>query len=135
LKEFTTIRGLAAVLFGAVLLVAAGCNMSSKTASPGPSPSPTPVPSPTPTPTPSPSAHSVALTWSASSSSGVIGYNVYRSTTASGSYTRVGNVVGTSFTDSTVQGGHTYFYTVTTVNSANLESAPSSPISATVPST
>jgi len=34
-----------------------------------------------------------------------------------------------------VQGGQTYFYTVTTVNSSNLESAPSSPISATVPST
>lgn len=133
MREFATSRGLAAVLFGSVLLVAAGCNMSSKSASPGPSP--TPVPSPTPTPTPSPSAHSVALTWSASSSSGVIGYNVYRSTTASGSYVRVGNVVGTTFTDSTVQAGQTYFYTVTTVNTANLESAPSSPISATVPST
>jgi hypothetical protein len=135
LKEFVTGRRVAAVFVGLVLLVVAGCaggSMSSKSAGPGPSP----TSSPTPTPTPSPSAHSVGLTWSPSSSSGVIGYNVYRSTTPSpsGSYVRIGNVAGTSFTDSSVQGGQTYFYTVTTVNSANLESAQSSPISATVPS-
>ena len=141
LKGFATVRSVTAVLLGLILLVVAGCTMgggtSSKSAGPGPSPSPTPIPSPSPTPTPSPSAHSVALSWSASSSPGVIGYNVYRSTTPSpsGSFVRVGNVAGTNFTDSTVQGGQTYFYTVTTVNSANLESSPSSPISVTVPST
>jgi fibronectin type 3 domain-containing protein len=73
------------------------------------------------------------LSWSPSSSSGVVSYNVYRSAAASGPFTRIGNVSGTTFTDSSVQNGQTYFYTVTSVDSNDVESSDPTPVSATVP--
>ena len=89
---------------------------------------------PTPTPTVAPSGHSVAVTWTASSSPGVANYNVYRSTTTGGPYTRVGSEVsGTSFSDTSVKAGTTYFYVVTSVTSSGVESAISSEIKSTVP--
>jgi len=79
---------------------------------------------------------SVTLKWSASSSSGVTGYNVYRGTTE-GTYTALTSspVSGTSYTDSTVTTGQdiTYYYVVTAVGSDGVQSAYSSPISVTVP--
>lgn len=101
---------------------------------PTPTPNPNPSPTPSPSPTPTPSSHSVALSWSASGSSGVVSYNIYRSAASSGPFTKIGNVAGTSFTDSSVQAGQIYFYTVTSVNSSNVESSEPTPISATVPS-
>lgn len=126
---------------GAVLLMVAiiGCAQGSLAGGPTPTPTPTGSPTPTPTPTPSstptptPGSHSVALTWSASSSSGVVGYNVYRGQTSSGPFAKVGNVATTSFTDTSVQAGQTYFYVLTAVNSSNVESATSTPVSTTVP--
>jgi Abnormal spindle-like microcephaly-assoc'd, ASPM-SPD-2-Hydin/HYDIN/CFA65/VesB-like, Ig-like domain len=79
-------------------------------------------------------AHSVSLAWTAVSSP-VAGYNVYRSTVSGGPYTKLNSsTVGSAqYTDSTVQGGQTYFYAVTSVASASAESAKSSQVSAAVP--
>lgn len=79
--------------------------------------------------------HSVVLSWAASSSSGVTGYNVYRSTTSGGGYARV-NAVPTSttkYSDGGVSSGATYYYVVTAVNSSGGESAKSGQISAKIP--
>lgn len=91
-------------------------------------------PGPTPTPTPgSPQAHSVSISWTPSTSSGVTSYNVYRSTTSGGPYARVGNASSSSFTDNAVQAGATYFYVVTSLNASQVESAISTEIKVTVP--
>jgi fibronectin type 3 domain-containing protein len=82
-----------------------------------------------------PTAHSVALTWNPSTSR-VIGYNVYRSTQSGASYTLLnsGPVSTTSFTDSAVTNGQTYFYVVTAVDSALVQSGYSNEVFATIPS-
>ncbi|HJT71395.1 MAG TPA: choice-of-anchor D domain-containing protein [Terriglobales bacterium] len=80
-------------------------------------------------------SHSVNLAWVASSSV-VVGYNVYRGTTSGGPYSLKLNsslVAGTSFTDTTVQSGQTYYYVVTAVDSSGVESAYSNQASATIP--
>jgi cellulose 1,4-beta-cellobiosidase len=78
--------------------------------------------------------HSVALTWTASTST-VIGYNTYSGTTSGGPYAKLTSApeASTAYTDSTVQAGQTYYYVVTAVNSANEESAYSTQVSATIP--
>jgi len=84
-------------------------------------------------PPPPPGSHTVDLSWSASSTVGVVSYNIYRSGASAGPYSKIGNATATTFTDSTVQAGQTYFYTLTAVNASNVESATSTPVSATVP--
>jgi hypothetical protein len=79
--------------------------------------------------------HSVALAWDASTTAGVVGYNVYRGT-GIGSYVRISSTNGsTSFTDSTVQSGQniTYYYVVTAVDSTGTESSDSNQVTATIP--
>jgi hypothetical protein len=80
-----------------------------------------------------PGSHSVVLSWLASSSPNILAYNVYRATSSSGPFTKIGNVAGTTFTDTTVQSGQTYFYEVTAVDNTNMESSPSATVSASVP--
>jgi hypothetical protein len=79
-------------------------------------------------------SHSVALTWTASTST-VSGYNVYRSTVSGGPYTKLNStlVPATTYTDTTVQSGQTYFYVATAVDSSAVESADSTEVSATIP--
>ena len=79
-------------------------------------------------------SHSVTLTWTASTST-VSGYNVYRSTVSGGPYTKVNSalVAPTSYVDTTVQSGQTYFYVATSVDSNGVESADSTEVSVTVP--
>jgi fibronectin type 3 domain-containing protein len=79
-------------------------------------------------------AHSVALSWAASTSM-VTGYNVYSSTVSGGPYveTNTSPVGTTSYTDSNVQAGQTYYFVVTSVDSTNLESSYSTQVSAAVP--
>jgi HYDIN/CFA65/VesB-like, Ig-like domain/Cep192 domain 4 len=79
--------------------------------------------------------HSVAFNWTASSSSGVAGYNIYRATRSGGPYTLINSslVAGTTFTDSSVQSGTTYFYVVTAVSNS-VESVNSNEVQAVVPS-
>jgi hypothetical protein len=79
-------------------------------------------------------SHSVSLTWTASITAGVTGYNVWRSTTSGGSYTQLNTttVAGTSYTDSSVSAGQIYYYVVTAVDGGN-QSADSNQAQATVP--
>jgi hypothetical protein len=80
--------------------------------------------------------YSVALVWSASSSNDVVGYNIYRGTVSGGPYARLTSTMDTNTTgtDSTVQDGTTYYYVVTAVDSAGLESGYSSQSQAVIPS-
>jgi aryl-phospho-beta-D-glucosidase BglC (GH1 family) len=72
----------------------------------------------------------ITLNWTAAS--GAVSYIIERSQTAGGTYTAVGAVTGaTSFTDTTVAGGTTYYYVVQSVDSVGLESANSTQRSAT----
>jgi len=75
----------------------------------------------------------VNLSWTASTSS-VVGYNVYRGTTA-GSYSKINSSLdpGTTYGDTTVTSGVTYYYAATAVNSSGEESAKSSPVTVAVP--
>lgn len=76
----------------------------------------------------------VNLTWTQSTSSGITGDNVYRSTTGSGGpYTLIASLgATTSYSDTSVTGGNTYYYAVTAVNSSG-ESAMSAYAGATTP--
>jgi Abnormal spindle-like microcephaly-assoc'd, ASPM-SPD-2-Hydin len=76
----------------------------------------------------------VVLNWNPSSSS-VVGYFIYRSTQGPSAYAKVNSSpnASTSFTDNTVNAGTTYYYAVTSVNSSNVESGYSNPVSVTVP--
>ena len=80
-------------------------------------------------------SHSVTLNWTASSSTGVVGYYVYRSTTSGASYSRLNSSPSSAikYTDGTVSAGATYYYVVTAVNSSGTESAKSGQVTAIVP--
>lgn len=80
-------------------------------------------------------AHWVALDWAASTSSGVVGYYVYRSTVSGSSYSRINSspTAATQYTDGTVSSGKTYYYVVTAVTSNGTESARSSQTTAVIP--
>jgi hypothetical protein len=79
--------------------------------------------------------HSVALTWS-DSSTGLAGFNVYRSAVSGGPYSAINSGLDStaSYTDSTVTAGQTYYYVVTAVDGTGTESAYSNEAAATVPS-
>ena len=79
--------------------------------------------------------HTVSLSWSASTSPSVIGYNVYRSTTAGGPYTKLTAtpLTVTTYVDYNVTAGQTYFYVTTGLDVSANESAPSNEVSATIP--
>ncbi len=94
-------------------------------------------PTTTPPPASAPPAStppSVALNWNASTSQ-VIGYRVYRSETSGSSYNLLTGtaVTALTYTDTTVSSGTTYFYVVTAVNSAGVESVYSNQVTAAVP--
>ena len=78
--------------------------------------------------------HAVSLSWSASSSSGISYYKVYRGSVNGGPYTLVkSNIGSTSYTDSNVQSGTTYYYVTTAVDSSGMESTYSTPAQAVIP--
>jgi predicted phage tail protein len=81
-------------------------------------------------------AHSVSLSWAASTTSNVT-YNVYRATTSGGySSTPIASAItGTTYTDTTVQAGTTYFYVTKAVDSSGNLSAASNEAQAPVAST
>jgi hypothetical protein len=76
----------------------------------------------------------VTLNWTASVSSGVVGYNVYRSTVSGGSYSKINGtpVAATTYADTTVQTGQTYYYVARAVGSTGLESVNSNQATAVV---
>jgi hypothetical protein len=81
--------------------------------------------------------HFVSLTWTASTSPNISGYNIYRSNTTGGPYTKVTTsslVSGTSYTDNNATAGQTYYYVATAVDTRGAESAYSNEAPATVPS-
>ena len=82
-------------------------------------------------------AHTVALKWTASTSANVTGYKVYRATVSGGPYTLLtaSPVAATSFTDSTVLSGQTYYYVTAAIDSSNNESTFSTQVSAIIPTT
>lgn len=79
-------------------------------------------------------AHTVALSWTASTSTDVVSYNVYRGASAGSLSKIMSGVNGTTYTDATVQSGQniTYFYAVTAVDSNGIESDDSNQATATV---
>jgi hypothetical protein len=78
--------------------------------------------------------HSVNLAWNASTSQ-VIGYNVYRSTQSGGPYAAITSSpeASTSYSDTSVQSGTTYYYVVTAVSVSGKESMYSNQATAKVP--
>ncbi|MFN0172645.1 MAG: hypothetical protein ACKV22_40210 [Bryobacteraceae bacterium] len=78
----------------------------------------------------------VILNWGASPSSGVAGYRVLRGTASGGPYTLVNTtalITGTTYRDSTVVGGQTYYYVVAAVDGSNNQSANSNQVQVLVP--
>lgn len=80
-------------------------------------------------------AYSVALAWTASPSSGVTGYNVYRSTVSGNDYVKINSVLvsGLNYADGTVLDGTTYYYVFTAVDSVGDESGYSTQVQMVIP--
>jgi hypothetical protein len=80
-------------------------------------------------------SHTVNLSWNASGSQGVIGYNVYRSEISGGPYYRINSSLdpNTVYADMYVLDGDTYYYVATAVNSSGQESVYSNETQAVVP--
>jgi fibronectin type 3 domain-containing protein len=55
------------------------------------------------------------ITWTAVS--GASEYDIYRATSATGSYTKLGSTLGTSYTNTGATAGNTYYYRVVAVHS------------------
>ncbi|HXO88801.1 MAG TPA: choice-of-anchor D domain-containing protein [Candidatus Acidoferrales bacterium] len=79
-----------------------------------------------------PSTYSVNLSWAPSASSGVSGYDVYRSKVSGGPYTQIGSASTVDYTDSSVQANTEYFYVITSVE-AGVQSGYSSQIAVSIP--
>ena len=81
-----------------------------------------------------PVPHSVSLSWLPSPSA-VMGYFVYRGIVSGGPYLKLNSLVDASaaFVDSTVLGGQTYFYVVTSVDTSNMESSFSNEVAVSIP--
>jgi Fibronectin type III domain len=90
---------------------------------------------PTQAPTAQVTSHSVTLRWTAVSSP-VSGYAIFRSMAdPTGPFNPLAITLPgtTQYTDTTVDPGQTYYYTITAFDSANLQSFPTSAVSATIP--
>jgi hypothetical protein len=95
-------------------------------------------------PSPTATSHSVTLSWTAATSCGYdltgkvpqtcSGYNVLRSQTPGTEIALSPALVpGTSFVDTSVVAGQTYYYVVTTMNSASITSVFSNEVQAVIP--
>jgi ASPM-SPD-2-Hydin domain-containing protein/centrosomal CEP192-like protein len=78
--------------------------------------------------------HSVALNWTPGSSAAVA-FNLYRGSTSGGPYTKMNSssLSTTSYTDTSVSAGQTYYYVATDLNTAGEESAYSNQVTAAIP--
>jgi len=78
--------------------------------------------------------HSAALSWTPSTST-VAGYNIYRSLQSNANFAIVNTslILGTTFTDTSVAGGQTYYYVATSVDSSGNQSGDSNVATANVP--
>jgi hypothetical protein len=77
----------------------------------------------------------VSLSWIASTSAQVAGYNIYRKTSSTGPYAKINSGLDpdTSYTDATVIHGTIYYYATTAVNSKGKESDYSNRVEVVVP--
>jgi hypothetical protein len=78
----------------------------------------------------------VMLSWSASPTAGVVGYDVYRGTSPGGESSIPLNstpITGSSYVDENVTAGTTYYYVLTSVGADGVQSARSSETEAKVP--
>jgi hypothetical protein len=76
----------------------------------------------------------VDLNWHASSSSDVVGYNVYRSPdSATWKRVNASTIASTLYDDSSVAGDTTYYYAVTAVDGSGVESRKTTAIKVVVP--
>jgi len=77
--------------------------------------------------------HTVDLSWTASADA--VGYNLYRGQVSGGPYTTINTALDgtTSYIDSTVVSGQTYYYVATAVNSESQESGYSNQATAVIP--
>jgi hypothetical protein len=130
-NHHTKSKALLGLLLTGCLVALAGCGGgdSSEAAAPA---NPTPPPAASAPVPPSnlvatAGAAAAALTWTASS--GATSYNVKRGTTSGGPYTQVAAPTSTSFSDTSLTNGTTYYYVVSALGSAG-ESANSAQVSA-----
>ena len=78
--------------------------------------------------------HVVDLSWKASSSSNITGYNLYRSPDGkTWSKINLSLIASTLYDDSSVSNGSTYYYAATAVDISGKESAKSSSVKVAVP--
>jgi len=80
--------------------------------------------------------HTVTLSWVASTTTGIDGYNVYRANQSGGPYTIVGstNANALTYVDSHVASGSTYYYVATAfILSPAAESVFSGEVTAAIP--
>ncbi|MGH7869487.1 MAG: choice-of-anchor D domain-containing protein, partial [Candidatus Dormibacteraceae bacterium] len=77
----------------------------------------------------------VALSWNASTSKNIVGYNMYRGTHPNGPFNKINTslITVTSYQDNTVYPGDAYYYMATAVNSQGVESPDSNEAEAIVP--
>jgi hypothetical protein len=80
--------------------------------------------------------HSVTLNWTPGGSPNLLGFNIYRATTPAGPFAKItpSPISATSYVDSDVTAGQTYYYAATELNTSNLESVYSNITIATIPS-
>jgi len=85
-------------------------------------------------------SYSVTLSWNQSPSpdaagNEILGYNIFRSTTSGGPYQQLNSSVlaGTTYADTTVADGTTYYYVATVIDSSNAQSGYSTQIEAVIP--
>ncbi len=80
-------------------------------------------------------SHTVSLRWSPSASA-VVGYNIYRSSTSGGPFTKINPVLdaSTNYVDTSVQGGTTYYYVSTAISTGGVESKYSNQLQTAIPS-
>jgi len=83
--------------------------------------------------TATPGKRKITLNWTANAEPDLAGYNVYRSSTSGGTYTLLNGslVTGTSYVNSGLTSGATWFYRITAVDTSSNESAVSATVSAT----
>lgn len=81
--------------------------------------------------------HAANLSWTASTSPNISYYNIYRGTTSGGPYSKISSTTAnsgvTTYQDTSVQAGHTYYYVGTAVDVSGNESGYSNQATAPIP--
>jgi hypothetical protein len=127
IKHHPKLIALHGLVLAACLVVLAGCAGTGNNSTPS-DPAATAISVPPSSPSATAGNATVTLNWTASSTA--TAYNVKRATTSGGPYTQIGAPTSTSYTDTSLTNGTTYYYVVSALNSAGA-SANSTQVSAT----